>query len=413
MSLDLSATLRDLVAMPSVNPMGRAVSGPEYFEYRLTDYLEQLFVRFNIKSWRQPVAPKRDNIIARIEGSPSLEQGGALLLFEVHQDTVPVDGMTIPPFDPQVRDGRLYGRGACDIKGGMTAMLAAIVRLTEELPTPRPTVVLVCTVNEEHGFTGASALTTLWSNPSSPIIPRRPDVAIVAEPTNLNVVVAHKGMVRWRCHTLGRAAHSSQPEQGENAIFWMAQVLTALERYQQNVVGRLAQHPLCRRPTLSVGTISGGLSVNTVPDRCTIEIDRRLVPGEQPQQARQHVIDYLVAETSLGEKIQHDPPFMQGTGLNDAHNHTVAEKLATAIRSTTGRTPKLQGVSFGTDAFCYDAAGVPSVVFGPGSIDQAHTADEWVPLAEVEQAAEVLYRVIAQWSIAAEPSSAVSNLTDK
>jgi acetylornithine deacetylase len=221
----------------------------------------------------------------------------------------------------------------------------------------------------------------------------------VAEPTNLNVVVAHKGMVRWRCHTLGRAAHSSQPEQGENAIFRMAQVLTVLERYQQNVVGRLAQHPLCGRPTLSVGTISGGLSVNTVPDRCTIEIDRRLVPGEQPQQARQHVIDYLAAETSQGEKIQHDPPFMQGTGLNDAHNHTVAEKLATAIRSTTGRTPKLQGVSFGTDAFCYDAAGVPSVVFGPGSIDQAHTADEWVPLAEVEQAAEVLYRVIAQWSI--------------
>jgi acetylornithine deacetylase len=413
MSLDLSATLRDLVATPSVNPMGRAVSGPDYFEYRLTDYLEQLFVRFNIKSWRQSVAPKRDNIIARIEGSPSLEQGGALLLLEVHQDTVPVDGMMIPPFGPQVRDGRLYGRGACDNKGGMAAMLAAMVRLKEEVPTPRPTVVLACTVNEEHGFTGASALTTLWSNPASPIIPRRPDVAIVAEPTNLNVVVAHKGMVRWRCHTLGRAAHSSQPEQGENAIFRMAQVLTALERYQQNVVGRLAQHPLCGRPTLSVGTISGGLSVNTVPDRCMIEIDRRLVPGEQPQHARQHVIDYLAAETSLGEKIQHDPPFMQGTGLNDAHNHTVAEKLATAIRSTTGRTPKLQGVSFGTDAFCYDAAGVPSVVFGPGSIDQAHTADEWVPLAEVDQAAEVLYRVIAQWSISPEPSSIVSNLTDK
>ncbi len=158
MPLDLPGTLRDLVSTPSVNPMGRPVSGPEYFEYRLTDYLERLFARFNIPSQRQPVAPKRDNLIARLDGSPLLTGGGALVLLEAHQDTVPVDGMSIPPFDPQVRDGRLYGRGACDNKGGMTAMLAALVRLAENRPTPRPTVVMACTVNEEHGFTGATAL---------------------------------------------------------------------------------------------------------------------------------------------------------------------------------------------------------------------------------------------------------------
>src|SRR5690606_38465631 len=123
------------------------------------------------------------------------------------------------------------------------------------------------------------------------------------EPTSLNVVVAHKGMVRWRCHTLGRTAHSSNPQLGENAIFHMAKVLAALERYQREVVGTLAEHPLCGRPTLNVGVIAGGLSVNTVPGSATIEIDRRLNPGEDPRAARQHVIDFIAAETMLGEKV--------------------------------------------------------------------------------------------------------------
>ncbi len=397
MPLDLHATLRDLVATPSMNPMVRAVSGPEYYEHRLTDYLEQLFARFRIPTWRQNVAPLRDNLIARVDGSPTLDAGGALVMLEAHQDTVPVDGMTIPPFAAEVRDGKLFGRGACDTKGPMTAMLSALVRLAEELPKPRPTVLMACTVNEEHGFSGATAFAKLWIARAGSIVPRRPDAAIVAEPTDLNVIVAHKGMVRWRCHTLGRAGHSSQPERSDNAIFRMAEVLGLLRRYQDSVVGKLAEHPLCGRPTLSVGTISGGISVNTVPDRCTIEIDRRLVPGEQPETAWEHVIKFLPAEGSLGEKITHDKPFMQHTGLSDAHNRELGERLAAVVQSTTGRASRIQGVPYGTDAFCYDAAGVPSVVFGPGSITQAHTADEWVSLAEVEQAAETLYRTLSNW----------------
>ncbi len=142
---------------------GATVSGPEYFEYRLTDYLEQLFARLGIPTWRQPIAEKRDNLLARLDGDPPLESGGTLVLLEAHQDTVPVDGMSIPPFDPQVREGRLYGRGSCDIKGGMATMLAALVRLAEKRPAPRPTVIMACTVNEEHGFTGATGLCELWS----------------------------------------------------------------------------------------------------------------------------------------------------------------------------------------------------------------------------------------------------------
>jgi len=148
-----------------------------------------------------------------------------------------------------------------------------------------PTILMACTVNEEHGYSGATALTKLWSQPGS-IIPRQPDVAVVAEPTQLQVVVAHKGVVRWRCHTHGRAVHSSQPQLGVNAIYKMSRVLAALERYQSEFTPRLRRHALCGQPTLSVGTITGGLSVNTVPDHCTIEIDRRLIPDEKPDDAR-------------------------------------------------------------------------------------------------------------------------------
>src|SRR5438132_5617683 len=118
MKLDVAAILSDLVAIPSVNPMGRPANGPEFYEFRVTDYLESLFGRLGLRTERQPIAPLRDNILARLEGSVPPERGGPILLFEVHQDTVPVDGMTIDPWTPTVRDGRLFGRGACDVKGG-------------------------------------------------------------------------------------------------------------------------------------------------------------------------------------------------------------------------------------------------------------------------------------------------------
>ncbi len=230
MNVDLVQTLSDLVSLPSVNPMGLPADGPEFFEYRVTDYLEDFFRQLGVAYQRQTVEPKRDNILARLDGAIPPEAGGQILLFEAHQDTVPVTGMTIPPWTPRVRDGRIYGRGACDIKGGMAAMLAAFARLVAERPAGMPTVVMAATVNEEHGFSGAKALCQSWERPGN-LLSRRPDAAVIAEPTELLVVVAHKGVVRWRLHTLGRAAHASRPERGDNAIYRLAPVLAALERY--------------------------------------------------------------------------------------------------------------------------------------------------------------------------------------
>lgn len=394
MPLDLVQTLSDLIAIPSVNPMGRPLDGPEYYEERVTDYLQGLFERLGLPWQRQQVLPRRENIIARLDGTVSPEAGGEIIMLEAHQDTVPVDGMTIDPWKPQVRDGRIYGRGACDIKGGMTAMLGAFARLAEERPAPRPTVIMACTVNEEYGYSGASELPKLWGGGAGGIVPRQPDAAIVAEPTGLNVVVAHKGAVRWKCRTHGVAAHSSQPERGENAIYRMAAVIAALERYAGELPRFVAAHPLCGSATLSVGLIQGGLSVNTVPDVCTIEIDRRALPGEDAEAAYQHVLTWLGDQPGAAG-AEHERPYLLGMSLSDRDNGAVADRLVAVTQRLFGRGEKI-GVPFGTNASRISAAGVPTVVFGPGSIDQAHTVDEWLSLAELEKASAVLYEFLAR-----------------
>lgn len=386
--LDLVNTLCDLVAIPSVNAMGRkADADAEFGERRIGDYLENLLARLGLPVARQPVHPGRDNILARLDGRGSDE----LIMFSVHQDTVPVDGMTIEPFTPRIDDGRLYGRGSCDIKGGMAAMLVAIGRLAEERPRNMPSIVLACTVNEEYGFSGAKAIRDLCLAEGDEMITRRPDAAIIAEPTDLNVVVAHKGVVRWRCHTRGQAVHASCPEAGENAIYKMGRVLTALERYQREVAPGLASHPRCGSSTISVGMIHGGISVNIVPDRCTIEIDRRLPAGEEIETARRHLADYLQASVESNICVEHEPPYMYGPPLSDEHNGRLACRLSDIAREVAGRSD-LTGAPYSTDAGFIGQA-VPCVVFGPGSIAQAHTKDEWIALDELHKAAEIYYRL--------------------
>jgi len=395
MTVDPVELLERLVAIPSVNPMGREGVDATFGEARLTEHLEAAFSSMGLATWRQPVLPGRENLLARLDGDLPLDRGGRILLLDAHQDTVPVEGMTIEPFRPERRGGRLYGRGACDDKGGLAAILAAVARLAAARPLAMPTILVACTVNEEYGFSGAKRLVDLWtgtnfSAPSFLVFPRRPDAAVVLEPTGLDVVVAHKGVVRWQCRAQGRAAHSAQPEAGQNAIYLMARAVTALERLAAALPGGPA-HPLCGPATLSVGTIHGGTSVNTVPDRCTIEIDYRLPPGQEPEVARRGVIASLAAEPNLALGLEHLPAYMQGPPLSDEVNGPLADRLGAVVTAVAGSCRRT-GVPYATNAAFYAAAGVPSVVFGPGSIRQAHTADEWILLDELDHAAEILYR---------------------
>jgi acetylornithine deacetylase/succinyl-diaminopimelate desuccinylase-like protein len=391
MPLDLLKTLCDLVRLPSVNPMGRSVQGDIYYEQRVTDYLERLFQELGLPNVRQTVAPGRDNIVARLDGDTPAAAGGFLLMFEAHQDTVPVEGMTIEPWQPEVRQGRVYGRGACDIKGGMACMLTALARLADERPAGMPTVVMACTVDEEYGFTGARRIHQLWRHEPH-FLPRAPDAVVVSEPTGLDVVVTHKGAVRWRCHTRGRAAHSSQPAAGHNAIYDMARVVNLLETYARDTVPMLADHPLLGRPSLSVGLIHGGISVNVVPDHCTIEIDRRTLPGEDLgavwQQAMEAVRHGLPPEV----RWESDPPYQSVGALEQTGNQQLAQRVSRAARAVGG-PGRCIGVPYGTDAPAFASEGIPTVVFGPGFIEQAHTVDEWIEVDQLHAAAESYYRL--------------------
>ena len=402
MPLDLTATLADLISIPSVNPMGLPVEGPEFFEYRMTEYLDGLFKKLDLPYKRYHVAEKRENILIRVDGDQTPpEKGGPLVLLEAHQDTVPVTGMTIDPWKPEIKNGRIYGRGSCDIKGGMTSMIGTIERLAREKPKNRPTVVLACVADEEFSFKGATALTQIWKQGKfDAMVAKQPDVCVVTEPTSLDVVVAHKGTMRWRIHTHGRAGHSSQPQLADNAVYKMARVLLALEQYAKEIVGGLGSHPLCGKPTLSVGIIRGGISCNTVPDKCTIELCRRVIPGQMPMDAQKHIIDWLAARpeiAALGDALEHETPFNASAPLPDDKNGALADRLSEVSRARTGKGKKI-GVPYGTDASRISGADVPSVVFGPGSIDQAHTCDEWLPLDELAPASEVLYEFCRTWS---------------
>jgi acetylornithine deacetylase len=408
MPLDPVETLRQLIQTPSVNPMGRPLTEPTHGESRLTDLLQSHCDRLGWPWLRQRVHPERENLVALILGDPTPEAGGELLLWDVHQDTVPDEGMTVEPFGGDLRNGRMYGRGACDVKGAMAAMLAGLSRRKDS--GRRPTIVIAFTVNEECGFTGARALCELW-NPNqvgqavpdtlpirgtiapSHLFPRPPDAAIVAEPTQFNVVVAHQGQVRWRCRTHGRAAHTSRPDDGINAIYAMAQIVQAIEAYHAELSKTAPEHPLCGRPSVCVSTIQGGVGINTVPEQATIEIDRRLGPNEQPETAYRALVERIAATANIGQcRVEHDPPFMQSGGLSDQQNRPFAECIAELVKKS-GRSCELVGVPFGTDAAALSAAGIPTVVFGPGSIAQAHTADEFIEIDQLIFATEIFRRI--------------------
>ena len=371
--------LSDLVAIPSVNPMGRGLTGPEFLEGRVSDYLESWFRALRVEVQRQVVSPGRDNVIARYEAPNSRRT----ILFDAHQDTVPTDGMTIDPFAPELRNGRLYGRGACDIKGGMAAMLTAFARLVREQPADSATVIMACTVDEEFTHTGSSRLADGR---------HEADLAIVAEPTMLNIVDRHKGAVRWKVRTRGVACHSSTPELGDNAIYAMARVVAALEAYAGELA-RSKPDPVLGPPSLSVGRIEGGVSVNVVPDWCEVEIDRRVIPGERATDCPGRVLNFLRERLGDLKRVEFLPPWVNMPPLVAGRAEPFLPALRSAIMTVSGRMPEVIGVPYGTDAGPLGEAGLPCVVFGPGDIAQAHTKDEWVELDQVRLASEMYFEM--------------------
>jgi acetylornithine deacetylase len=379
MRIDLTRTLADLVRIPSINPMGRTDLPAELlYEPRITAYLESRLRDLGASPKRQTVLPGRENLITVYDppGEPPFT-----VVFECHQDTVPVDAMTVDPFSAVVENGKLYGRGSCDVKGGATVMLAAFARLFAERPAGSARVILAYTVDEEHTFLGVQELVKQGLHA---------DYSIVAEPTLLNIVRAHKGVVRWVVETPGRACHSSRPENGVNAIYRMARLITVIEAYAEQLHARTPD-PLLGPRTISVGRILGGVSANTVPDVCRIDVDRRLIPGESATDAAKDLEQFLRGCPSIDFPFTLRESHAACAPLSPEKSGPLVERLGKTIDSVVGKH-EVQVVPFGTDASTIARGGIPAVVFGPGDIAQAHTKDEWIDLAQLEPAAEILFR---------------------
>jgi acetylornithine deacetylase len=303
------------------------------------------------------------------------------VIFEAHQDTVPIDGMIVEPFGAKIEGGKLYGRGACDVKAGVAVMLAAFARLVKEKPAGSATVTVAFTVDEEHGGRGVSLLMKSGV---------RADYAIVAEPTLLNIVNAHKGVARWLLETSGRACHSSRPDQGVNAVYRMAKLLRGIEEYAKT----LREHPpdpVLGPRTISVGRVTGGVSPNTVPDFCRADVDRRLLPGETYESATAELDVFLRALPGVDFPFTLSQASPGCTPLDPKQSVELVQRFGAVIDSVAGKHT-VHSVPFGTDASRIAVTGIPAVVFGPGDIAQAHTKDEWIDLSQLEPAAEILFR---------------------
>lgn len=366
--------LAELVAIDSVNP---AYGGPG--EADVAKFLQRYFAGHGLETTTVEVLPGRSNVLAVLPGRDRSRR----LLLEAHMDTVSVAGMTIPPFEPAIRDGRLYGRGACDTKGGLAAMAQAVVDRAAGRQPPPCDVWLAAVVDEEHAYRGVLSVCEQLSA----------EAAIVAEPTSLRIVAATKGVLRFEIQLQGRAAHSARPELGRSAILAAAHVVLAIDDLHRGLAG--TTHPLLGAATGCIGTIAGGVQINMVPEHCRLAVDRRLLPGETVADvlaSYQQVIDAVAGTIPLTAAIL-DPPLLVDEPLETPLSSAVVQ-VATEVAAAGNLQPAPIGVPYGSDASKLSARGIPSIVFGPGSIDQAHAAVEYVPVAEVEQACDFYGRFI-------------------
>jgi acetylornithine deacetylase len=331
----------------------------------------------------QDVRDGRSNLIARIGTKDPL---APRLMFNGHLDVVGVEGMDHPPFAPTTQDGKLYGRGSCDMKAGIAAMCVAAWQAAQA--DLRGEIVVAAVIDEEFESLGTRAMLERGT---------RADVAVVTEPTRLAICPAHRGFVWLEFVFTGRAAHGSRYEIGVDAIQHAALVLTALERLQRNVLTTRI-HPLLGRPSLHASTIAGGVGWSTYPDHCTLRVERRTIPGETTEtvlaEVRAMLDELRTLEPTLTVSVRVDT----AQGPSDVQVATpLVQRLAAAHDRVCGAPPVIEGLSAWTDAALLNEAGIPAVCFGPGDIALAHAATEYVPLTEIDTAVAVLTAFALDW----------------
>jgi succinyl-diaminopimelate desuccinylase len=365
-----------LVRLNTTNPPGNETPASEY----LAEVLEG--AGFEVARVPYRDGENRSHAVARLRGSG--ERPG--LLFSGHVDVVPTGGVawTVDPFGAEIRDGKLYGRGSCDMKGGVAALVAAACAIGRSRAALKGDLVVAITADEERNCLGAEQLV------KEPLFDGL-GAALVAEPTSLGLYIAEKGAFWVEVTFYGKTAHGSMPQHGANAVAAMADFLTRWERHYRT---DHPVHPLLGTPTLNPGVVHGGVKVNVVPDQCVLQLDMRTVPGIEHATLRLEM-ESLLAEvcaardgTRAEVKVMSDRP-----PVNCPADRALARSLSSAL-TASGIDATPRGVPYCTEACIWvPELGIPAVICGPGSPGMAHQPDEFTPIAELELAAKVYERV--------------------
>jgi len=366
--------LKQLIAINSINPsLVAGAAGEAAVARALVEELRAIGLKVEI----QEVAPGRPNVVGTLEGKAP----GRSLIYCGHIDTVGISGMT-RPFDPVERDGRIYGRGSQDMKSGVAAMIGAARVIAESGGLDTGRLVIACVVDEEHASIGADALVTRW----------RADGAVVTEPTDLAVAVAHKGFEWVEVETEGRAAHGSRPREGRDAIRLMGRVLGALDALDRELQRR-TPHPMLGTASLHASVVAGGHELSSYPDRCHLQMERRTVPGEPPGVAGSEM------EAILARLREDDPDFRGASKVTfgrPAHEIPESHDLPQMLLGTGLAGSKPVGMSFWTDAAVLSDAGIPAILYGPSGAG-LHSIEEWVDTQSVMTCRDALVLLAREW----------------
>ncbi|MEM7145748.1 MAG: M20 family metallopeptidase [Verrucomicrobiota bacterium] len=369
--------LQQLIRIPSVNPDGDPglpahQTGEQACAEFVAAFLKSCGAHVNLDE----IQPGRPNVIGRFPNTNPAAAGKKSILFGPHLDTVSVAGMTIDPFAADIRDNKIHGRGASDTKGSMAAMLWALYQSRDLLANLSTPVAFAGFMGEETGQFGSRHFAEHYANDFA--------FALVGEPTDGHIVHTHKGCLWVQVDAPGKAVHGSTPELGDNAITKIATLITALDTSFRQ---KLATHTddALGHATINIGLVDGGSRANIVPAHCQTTLDLRLTPDLPPAKALSLLKEFL---------HHHDPtltltPLLECTPLATDPNHPVIQQLLEIPRTRKeNETPTgLSSAPWFCDAAILADAGIPSIAIGPGSINQAHTKDEFIAIEDLEDAA--------------------------
>jgi len=382
---DAVALTRELVRIDSRNPsLVAGAPGEAAIARTLSEILREWGFRVEL----QEAAPGRPNVVARVGTA-----GSRSLMFNGHLDVVGIEGMTHPAWGDDSRDNsRIYGRGSSDMKSGVAAMCAAAARAVDSGLAGE--IIVAAVVDEEYESAGTRTIVERGI---------RADAAIVTEPTQLAIMPAHLGFVWIDITTHGRAAHGSRWDLGVDAIRHAGLVLAEIDRLDADELPRRG-HPLLGRPSVHASLIDGGTGMSTYPDRCTVRIERRTIPGETPENVRRELEDACAGVAARRPSFRAEVAVTFSQAPSDvAVDAPIVRALGDAIRGQ-GETVRVEGMTAWTDAALLNTAGIPAICFGPGDIRLAHAAEEYVKIDEIERATEILSRLATQWCGGRKPA---------